>query len=66
MPAVKRFSVSFARHPTNGMSAFIHVHFDSPPVALHDLLWENISCFLVFEGLSFGFVNYIKRLHDDI
>lgn len=26
MPPVKRFSVSFARHPTNGMSAFVHLH----------------------------------------
>lgn len=47
MLAVKRFSVSFARHPTNGMSAFIKVHFDSPPVSLLScmtLSWENISC----------------------
>lgn len=52
MPAVKRFSVSFARHPTNGMSAFIHVHFDSPPfyfVILHDLfVGKNFLCFLVW------------------
>lgn len=26
MPPVKRFSVSFARHPTNGMSAFVHLN----------------------------------------
>lgn len=39
MPAVKRFSVSFARHPTNGMSAFIQVHFDTPPDFL-DILHE--------------------------
>lgn len=49
MPAVKRFSVSFARHPTNGMSAFIQVYFDNPPAYLLScmtLWWEN--SFLVF------------------
>lgn len=51
MPAVKRFSVSFARHPTNGMSAFIQVHFDTPPVffpvILHDLfVGKHFLCFL--------------------
>uniref|UniRef100_A0A4W5LV97 Uncharacterized protein n=1 Tax=Hucho hucho TaxID=62062 RepID=A0A4W5LV97_9TELE len=30
MPAVKRFSVSFARHPTNGMSAFFQVYLATP------------------------------------
>lgn len=50
MPAVKRFSVSFARHPTNGMSAFIQVYFDTPPVfpvILHDLfVGKHFLCFL--------------------
>lgn len=50
MPPVKRFSVSFARHPTNGMSAFIQVYFDTPPVfpvILHGLfVGKHFLCFL--------------------
>lgn len=66
MPPVKRFSVSFARHPTNGMSAFIQVYFiDTPPVFLHDLFCgKTFPVFSIFGGLTFGCVNYIKRLKD--
>jgi len=36
MPAVKRFSVSFAKHPTNGTSAsFKYISTSSPPLVLH-------------------------------
>lgn len=68
MPAVKRFSVSFARHPTNGMSAFIHVYSDTPsvfPVILHDLFCgKTFLVFSIYGGLTFGCVNYFKRLQD--
>lgn len=49
MPAVKRFSVSFARHPSNGMSAFIKAYFDTPPdlLILHELfVGKHFLCFL--------------------
>ncbi|CAB1339119.1 unnamed protein product [Coregonus sp. 'balchen'] len=37
MPAVKRFSVSFAKHPTNGTSAsFQYISTSPPPFVLHD------------------------------
>ncbi len=35
MPAVKRFSVSFAKHPTNGTSASFKYFSTSPPFVLH-------------------------------
>ena len=56
MPPVKRFSVSFARHPTNGMSAFIQVYFDTPPVfpvILHDLFCgKTFPVFFYFWGFD--------------
>lgn len=53
MPAVKRFSVSFARHPTNGMSAFIQVSFDTQFISCMIFLWENISCVsIIIWGLA--------------
>lgn len=59
MPPVKRFSVSFARHPTNGMSAFIQVYFDPPPVFLLScmtFLGDNISCVPISWGFDVGCV----------
>ena len=46
MPAVKRFSVSFAQYPTNGMSAFFSSIFPPPhlPCVLHD---SNTLVFLL-------------------
>lgn len=56
MPAVKRFSVSFARHPSNGMSAFIQVYFATPLdiLILHELfVGKHVLCFLFFWGFFF-------------
>lgn len=67
MPAVKRFSVSFARHPSNGMSAFIQVYIETPPdfLILHELfVGKHFVCFLFFGSQMFGCVNYIKGLQD--
>lgn len=50
MPAVKRFSVSYARHPTNGMSAFFFRHSSSSPLILHDgFVGKHFLCFLFWE-----------------
>lgn len=61
MPAVKRFSVSYARHPTNGMSAFF---FDTPPVLLLScmtVLWENIFYVFCF-GRCDVWLHYLHHL----
>lgn len=57
MPAVKRFSVSFARHPTNGMSVFIQVYFDNPPVHLLSCmtLWGENIFYVFFIGVFWHF-----------
>lgn len=67
MPAVKRFSVSFARHPTNGMSAFIQVISTLLQFFLLSCMTfcgKTFPVFSIFGGLTFGCVNYIKRLQD--
>lgn len=47
MPAVKRFSVSFAKHPTNGTSASFKYFSTSPPFVLHvfKLLFFDLGVF---------------------
>lgn len=47
MPAVKRFSVSFAKHPTNGTSASFKYFSTSPPFVLHvfKLLFFDLGFF---------------------
>lgn len=67
MPPVKRFSVSFARHPTNGMSAFIQVYSTLLRFFLLSCMtfcWENISCVYSLGVLKFDCVNYIKHHQD--
>lgn len=50
MPAVKRFSVSFAKHPTNGTSASFKYFSTSPPFVLHvfKLLFFTLGFFFSF------------------
>lgn len=55
MPPIKRFSVSFARHPTNGMSAFIQV---SLLLSCMIFWWGNVSVSIFDRG------NSTKRLPD--
>uniref|UniRef100_A0A8C7TKZ0 Inositol hexakisphosphate and diphosphoinositol-pentakisphosphate kinase n=1 Tax=Oncorhynchus mykiss TaxID=8022 RepID=A0A8C7TKZ0_ONCMY len=51
MPAVKRFSVSFAKHPTNGTSAsFRYISTSPPPFVLH--VFGNLSLFVHFGSTS--------------
>uniref|UniRef100_A0A3P8XES2 Inositol hexakisphosphate and diphosphoinositol-pentakisphosphate kinase n=1 Tax=Esox lucius TaxID=8010 RepID=A0A3P8XES2_ESOLU len=59
MPAVKRFSVSFARHPTNGTSAFIHVS-----LGRHFSVSVCLAC---FEGCSMVPSIYpLETLHNSL
>lgn len=73
MPAVKRFSVSFAKHPTNGTSASLQVYFHflhlpsfcmSMETSFHfgNLCW---FCFLSrdFCHVSFDFSSFIIFLN---
>lgn len=50
MPAVKRFSVSFAKYPTNGTSASFKYFSTSPPSVCmsQSFLWTLGFCFNVF------------------
>lgn len=60
MPAVKRFSVSYARHPTNGMSAFF---FSTLLQFSSYLAWpfcgKTFSMFSVLGGVTCGYITYI-------
>lgn len=58
MPAVKRFSVSFAKHPTNGTSASLQVYFHSLHLPLFCMSMENFFhffCWFSFILLSRNF-----------
>lgn len=53
MPAVKRFSVSFAKHPTNGTSASLQVYFHFLHLPLFCMSMENSFHFEFFCWFSF-------------
>lgn len=53
MPAVKRFSVSFAKHPTNGTSASFKYFSTSPTFVLH------VFKLLYFFFFYLGFFKFI-------
>uniref|UniRef100_A0A671LM52 Inositol hexakisphosphate and diphosphoinositol-pentakisphosphate kinase n=1 Tax=Sinocyclocheilus anshuiensis TaxID=1608454 RepID=A0A671LM52_9TELE len=53
MPAVKRFSVSFAKHPTNGTSASLQVYFHFLHLPLFCMSMENTFHFGIFGRFSF-------------
>lgn len=57
MPAVKRFSVSFAKHPTNGTSASFKYFSTPPPFVLHvfKLLFFDLGFFSTWPSSIPGF-----------
>lgn len=60
MPAVKRFSVSFAKHPTNGTSAsFRYISTSPPPFVLH--VFGNLSLFVHFGSTSRGCYYHVSQ-----
>lgn len=65
MPAVKRFSVSFAKHPTNGTSASFKYFSTPPPFVLHvfKLLFFDLGFFPhgppAFQVSVFSFIFYL-------
>lgn len=60
MPAVKRFSVSFAKHPTNGTSAsFRYISTSPPPFVLH--VFGNLSLFVHFGSTSRGRYYHVSQ-----
>ncbi|KAK0155483.1 Inositol hexakisphosphate and diphosphoinositol-pentakisphosphate kinase 1 [Merluccius polli] len=67
MPAVKRFSVSFAKYPTNGMSAFFSSIFPLPHLPLscmtqmHYFFFSKRLCFASHEPLEDHHVAQLLR-----
>ncbi len=60
MPAVKRFSVSFAKHPTNGTSASLQVYFHSLHLPLFCMSMENSFHFVIF-FCRFSFILFSRH-----
>lgn len=61
MPAVKRFSVSFAKHPTNGTSASLQVYFLFLHLPYFACQWKILLFFHVITAtVSFNLSSFIS------